>query len=579
MKNRLSYLIITINFLFIFACTAQSSIDPYWQFNEEKHFKPKLNTGEFYSLSGFDFGWYVLEPLTQFIENFNYEIERGKSLSYAQKALYYWWYLDAQVTNGGFDQFYSNGFGHYVPAIINGLEYVGDTTMANLVRKAEKVYQKNKKYIDSDDDYDGSGFDYYDTFDEMSSLDDQYFDMNDQTMSLIETYIRRHPNEICHDENGNGFDMSLSGPFASFYEDKNIKNKYNLERGVINGAFKSYHQNGNPKEIIHFIQGQLTGEREEFYENGILKYKVEKDSIEDLLIHTWYYENGNPKKLESKLRDKNKKRGDHKEWFESGQLLRSGMYISEFQPGGYWQEFYQNGQKKFETEYKGRDNQLINFWNEQGEQTLKNGTGHCVFEGQMFSDLFMRYESEYKDFKRHGVQRSFSNGILTHYEEINNGMPDGVTRSFYKNGNLEREIIYDNGRILSNKEFRKFNNPNVQTTIVSRLCTECHDKKGEYEVPDNEPKPVNATKLATAFKAELSAFNFRNDDDTVTCYYIVYADKAGKPIKLKMTSCENFLNPEQVETNLKKMEFETAIKDGNAIESIHFVQHQFVLIE
>jgi antitoxin component YwqK of YwqJK toxin-antitoxin module len=579
MINRLSSLIIAINFLFVFACTAQSSIDPYWQFNEEKHFKPKLSKSEFYTLSGYDFCWYVLEPLTQFIESYDFEIERGKSLSYGQKALYYWWYLDGQVTNGGFAQFYSNGYGHYVPAIINGLEHVGDTAMAKLVKQAEKIYQKNKKYIDGNAENDAFGFDSDDKIDEISFFNEQYFDMNHQTMALIETYFRRNPNEICLDENGNKIDMGFSGPIASFYEDKNIKNEYNLELGVINGAFKSYYQNGKPKALVQFIQGKLTGEREEFYENGIIKYKVEKDSSQELLIHTWFYENGNPQKLESKLAEKNKRRGAYKEWFENGQLWRSGFYKSEFDRSGKWEEYYQNGQKRLEGEHIGMEYKLINFWNENGEQTLKNGTGHCVFEGQMFSDLFMRYESAYKDFKRHGVQKSFSNGILTHYQEMNNGMPHGITRSFYKNGNLEREIIYDNGRAISNKMFRKFQNPKVKTTIVSRLCIECHDKKGIYEMPDNIPKPINAATLASDFKPELSSFTFRGDDDTVTCYYIVYVDKGGKPIKLKMTSCENFLNPGQVETNLNNIEFEIALKDGEAIESIHFVQHQFILIE
>lgn len=579
MKNRLYSLIIAINLLCVFPCSAQSNINPYWEFNAEKHFKPKLDKSKFYTLSGYDFCWYVLEPLTQFIEDYDFEIERGKSLSYGQKTLYYWWYLDGQVTNGGFAQFYSNGYGHYVPAIINGLEYVGDTAMANLVKKAEKIYQKNKKYIDGNDENDSFGFDSDDKIDELSFLNQEYFDLNHQTMSIIETYIRRNPNVICLDENGNDFDMSFSGHYFSYYDEQQIKEEYNLELGIISGTFKSFYPNGNPKQIVLFQKGKQTGEREEFYENGILKYKVEKDSIEDLLIHTWFYENGNPKKLESKLREKNKKRGAHKEWFENGQLLRSGMYLSEFQPGGEWQEFYQNGQKKLESEYIGREYQLINFWNEQGEQTLKKGTGHCVFEGQMFSDLFMRYEYEFKDYKSHGVQRSFSNGILTHYQEMNNGMPDGVTRSFYKNGNLEREIMYDNGRIVSNKWFRKFKNPKVQTSIVSRLCTECHDKKAEYDTPDNTPAPVNAVKLETDFRPELSNFTFRGDDDTVRCYYIVYVDKDGKPVKVKMTSCDNVIHPELIEINLMKMEFEIALKGGNAIESIHFVEHQFILTE
>ncbi|MBK7427513.1 MAG: DUF4375 domain-containing protein [Saprospiraceae bacterium] len=496
-------------------------------------------------------------------------------MSYGQKALYYWWYLDAQVTNGGFAQFYSNGYGHYIPAIINGLEYVGDTAMANLVKKAEKVYQKNKKYIDGNE----FGFDSDDKIDEISFFDDQYFDMNHQTMSLIETYIRRNPNEICLDENGNDFNMSFSGLYSSYFDDKRIKNEYNLELGVIHGAFKSYYQNGNQKEITHYLNGKLTGEREEFYESGIIKYKVEKDSSEDLLIHTWYYENGNPKKLESKLAQKNKRRGTYKEWFENGQLLKSGMYLTEFNPGGKWQEFYQNGQKRLEAEYIGSEYQLKNFWNKEGQQTLKNGTGYCEIENQISEDKHTLDISEYKDYKRHGVQKSYINGILVYSQVMNNGEQDGTSRTYYINGNLEREIVYNNGRLVSNKRFRKFENPKVKTTIISRLCKKCYENQDEYVFPDNDPLPINATKLASTFEPSVSIFNAYGDDYTLSASCLVWVDKDGKVQKVKMTGGENLLITNQIETNLKNMEFKVALKDGNAIESIHFVQHQFILVE
>lgn len=576
MKHSHSTLILAINFLCVFTCTAQSNIDPYWQFNAEKHYKPKLNKSEFYTLSGYDFCWYVLEPLKQFIDDYDYEIERGKSLSYGQKALYYWWYLDGQVTNGGFAQFYSNGYGHYVPAIINGLEYVGDTAMANLLKQAEQVYQKNKKYIDGNE----FGFDSDDKIDEISIFDDLYFNMNHETMTLIETYFRKNPNQICLDEIGDESDMSFSGLYSSYYDDKKVKDEYNLELGVINGQFKSYHQNANPKQIIHFIQGKRTGEREEFYENGIIKYKVEKDSTQqDLLIHTSYYENGNPKKLESKLADKNKRRGAYKEWFESGQLTRSGLYISEFQPGGEWEEYYENGQKKLEAEYVRSEYQLINFWNEEGEQTLKNGNGYCVIENQISEDKHTLDISEYKDYKRHGVQKSYINGVLVYSQVMNNGEQDGTSRTYYINGNLEQEIVYKNGRLVSNKKFRKFENPRVKTTIISRLCKKCYDNQDEYVIPDNEPPPVNATQIADKFEAGVSVFNAYGDDYTLSASCIVWVDKVGKVKKVKMTGGENLLITNQIETNLKDLEFEVAMKDGKAIESIHFVQHQFILIE
>src|SRR5687767_6879013 len=97
--------------LFNFCGQNKPARDPYWEFDKEKHFRPKLSKGDFFKLTGFDFGWFVLEPISIFVKDKEHEIERGKSLSYGQKALYYWWYVDAQVTNGGFVQFYYNGYG------------------------------------------------------------------------------------------------------------------------------------------------------------------------------------------------------------------------------------------------------------------------------------------------------------------------------------------------------------------------------------------------------------------------------------------------------------------------------------
>ena len=143
-------LLITIFTMGIFNLFGQDKPgrEPYWEFDKENHFRPKLNKGDFFKLTGFDFGWFVLEPISKFVKDKEHEIEHGKSLSYGQKALYYRWYVDAQVTNGGFVQFYYNGYGPYVPTIIKGLEHIGDKKMAALIQKAENIYQKNKKLMD-----------------------------------------------------------------------------------------------------------------------------------------------------------------------------------------------------------------------------------------------------------------------------------------------------------------------------------------------------------------------------------------------------------------------------------------------
>ena len=263
--------------------------DPYWVFDEASHFKPQLNKGDFYKLEGYDFGWFVLEPISTFVGDRNKEIEKSKSLSFGQKVLYYWWYLDGQVTNGGFVQFYFNGYGKYMPTIIKGLEYVGDDDMAKLASKAHRIYLKNEKLFLKAQEDELFGSDLYDRLDAMEELDDDYYDMNEATMKNLESYVRKNPNEFCVDESGEAFDMSYSRVCQTFFPNKKTKEEFQLINGVIDGTFKSYFEAGGLKEKIEYKNGNQTGEKEIYFENGKLKNTakiiVALNQLELSLIH------------------------------------------------------------------------------------------------------------------------------------------------------------------------------------------------------------------------------------------------------------------------------------------------------
>ncbi|MGB1242233.1 MAG: DMP19 family protein [Chitinophagales bacterium] len=182
---------------------ANKNTDPYWEFEPYNHFRPKINQEDYTKLTEFNFGWLILKPITEYIHFTKHEIDKGKHLSYAQKALYYWWYLDGQVLNGGFGQFYFNGYGKYVPTIIKGLKYIGDDIMVSIIEDAEKFYQKHKKFVESTpgkimfaDEEDVH-------LDKLRDLTIEYFGFYRKTMQKIETYFRAHPNEVCLNENGN----------------------------------------------------------------------------------------------------------------------------------------------------------------------------------------------------------------------------------------------------------------------------------------------------------------------------------------------------------------------------------------
>ncbi|WP_082041722.1 DUF4375 domain-containing protein [Lacinutrix sp. Hel_I_90] len=581
MKRILTISIIMINLLNIFGCKAQNESAPYWEFNKTEHFRPELNKGEFFKLSGYDFGWFVLEPISKFVKDKEYEIERGKSLSYGQKALYYWWYLDAQVTNGGFVQFYYNGYGPYVPTIIKGLEHIGDTEMANLVKKADKIYQKNKKLMDKAQESDLFDSDLYDRLDEMSLLDDSYYEMNEKTMSLIETYIRENPNEICLDEDGKEFDITFTGLCKTFYADKTVKEEFLLEQGVINGEFKSFYENGKLKEKIDYKKGEQTGEKEEFYDNGKLKYQITKKPSKNIFVHEWYYDNGNPKKLESKLIDKDERIGDYKEWYENGQLAESGNYKSAYERKGEWLEFYENGSKKVEAEFVNGEYRLKNHWNEKGEQTLTSGTGYSQFFSKPFfkDDVPEFHYREYKSFVAHGVWKELKNDTLQRLVNYQNGKRHGKMETFYENGNLKEETIYENGNSVSTKKFRKYKNPKVKTFVVSRICKGCYEDYEEYQLPDNEPKPLNDLELTENFKAEVSIFEPYGDDHIMFYGYYVFVNEKGFIDEIKFAVADNMWLDEQVKSSMAELKFEPAIIEGKPIKSIHYVRYKLKLIE
>ncbi|MFY7733488.1 MAG: DMP19 family protein, partial [Bacteroidia bacterium] len=451
------FLIITIFTMNIFNLFGQNKQqnDPYWEFDKTKHFRPKLNKSDFFKLTGFDFGWLVLEPISEFIQDRKGELTKGNTLSYGQKTLYYWWYVDAQVTNGGFTQFYYNDYGMYVPTIIKGLKHIGDNKMAELVNRSYELYLKeNKKIKDARKGGLEAFSNLYKEITDFDELDDEYYKLNEQTMKNIENYIRKNLNEFCLDENGNEFDMSFVGELKTFYSPNKPKEVIQLSNGVVSGTYKSYFENGNPKEIIEYINGEQTGERNEYYENGNKKYSVKKLSDKKQFEHFWYHENGNPKKLEHKLLDKDERIGEYKEWYENGQLEKTGTYVSNYERNGQWIEYHKDGSKRIEAEFK-NDNFLIhNCWNKKGEQILTDGTGLYINEYSIFDGIIDRNEQEYKNYKRHGKQYSYSNGKLTLYQEMFEGKEHGVTKSYDDNGNLEEESIYENGKEISRKKIK-----------------------------------------------------------------------------------------------------------------------------
>jgi hypothetical protein len=163
-------------------------------FDKTNHLQPLFDKAIFDTLHGFDFCWALLETINVANSNDD-DADLSKRFSPGQKALYFIWYLDAQVRNGGFVQFYLNGYGHYIPPIKTGLKLIGDTAMLALVENADKEYLQNREIVDSylmKDDW-GSLYKSPYKFDTYDSI---YYSSNEKMMLFIEKYARQHPEDF-----------------------------------------------------------------------------------------------------------------------------------------------------------------------------------------------------------------------------------------------------------------------------------------------------------------------------------------------------------------------------------------------
>jgi len=172
-----------------------NSIDLYNTFESDNQLKPDFKKSTFDNLHSWDLGWAILRPINIAADK-NQEKLLSKRLAPGQKLLYFFWYLDAEVTNGGFIQFYWNGNRPYLSPIFDGLKLIGDHNLKTLLEEADLEYLANKdKFISHQNKEDGLES-LYDDLKSFDGFDTKYYKVHERTMELIEKYIRENPEEF-----------------------------------------------------------------------------------------------------------------------------------------------------------------------------------------------------------------------------------------------------------------------------------------------------------------------------------------------------------------------------------------------
>jgi|SRR5215475_4482502 len=119
-------------------------------------------------------------------------------LSPGQRSLYTTWWVEAEVNNGGFNQFYFNSSGQYSLMAVEGFRLFGATKHMQLMERANATYLSNVKNLERFNDGTLESFSESYKNNPLNELDDLFYKLEqEENLSQLRIrYIRSHVEEF-----------------------------------------------------------------------------------------------------------------------------------------------------------------------------------------------------------------------------------------------------------------------------------------------------------------------------------------------------------------------------------------------
>jgi antitoxin component YwqK of YwqJK toxin-antitoxin module len=416
--------------------------DIFNQTDPENQIRPEVLLIDYYRLNNMDFNWIILDPMSKAVTEYS---EKNKSnlsesikiISSEQKLLFFWWYLDGQVTNGGFSQFLFNGYDKYFQPILNGLKLLPNKTYYELVEKVYLFYLKEQMGIVDRDKIEKF----------LSDANAEYFRINEQLYKDVENFIR---------DNQISFIKPIEKNYTGLIEHKtdNHLELLEVQNGIPEGKYERYRNNVKEQEII-YSRGKSVIEKK-FRIGQLYEEKKNDDTVKNLEHTLEYYPNG---KLKSHLKRILK---DRHNWdlISSEKFYDSGIIKEQ-----YWQDdtqknhikrYFSDGHIRSYHTYKNRDDdsgdnlaEYLICFDENRKETLINGNGIFYDHGFKEPRRYGFYSTvlNCKNYLANGESLHYKDGILWLKTNYVNGLKNGLDITYHKNGNEEiRE--YENGKFI-----------------------------------------------------------------------------------------------------------------------------------
>lgn len=474
---------------------------------------PRIQKADYYSLDKVYFISKIVDGLPQWYnENqFNLLIQK---LRPEIKEMYFWLYLDGQVSNGGFSYFFENGYAYMIPEIKKFYQRIEEEKGLEILEKAGEWFKNRPReevWIDLT----------------LDNLDKAFYANKDASEQRIEDYVRANSHLYLRDENGEIFPQNFSGKLVSVDPIRKERKEVEVIDNLVMGTVKLFTLDGTPIEELNFVNGKQLGSQKYFDESGRLEREEILYASADYKDIRYFYPNG---QVKTSLRDNSdgKMIGEYSRYHENGSLAFSYQLDANGNHTGPYFEYYPDGSKKVEVDHRGEEPKYINYWDESGVQQLVDGTG-IFTDSYSYDGVTIRYEYQFVDFKKHGVQKEFRNGVLIDYREMSVGQLDGYFRKFYPNGKLHQEYLIKNGKVLEFQEKPLFDNPKLVAEIETQELESFLIQK-EYELSDQYPRLLNKNEVLPLVSLSKEVFGEYGWDITMFGSYLLHVDQNGKVV-------------------------------------------------
>jgi len=140
----------------------------------------------------------VFDNLSEKFSTDKSEYETVFEFNKSQQAIYVIWALEAEVNNGGFNQYYTNSSGQFANLTSDALKLIGANKFSDLIAEVDEIYNSQKEIITKYQDGTPEGFSKSYEDNPLNKYDNEFhaYYKYEDLMKLQTNFIRKNKNDF-----------------------------------------------------------------------------------------------------------------------------------------------------------------------------------------------------------------------------------------------------------------------------------------------------------------------------------------------------------------------------------------------